>query len=229
MEKLKIARWIAWAVFVATLVGFLGALPQGTPRVVSLFAWLGSIVAIIVIRLRLRKLAGPPPKTERGVAFVAIVAAIWAGLDAFFVGQGAIALIMIAVSVLYLLPRAIMARTDRALFRLRLAKAGITLGAAAAAIAAIGYAISQTEGRARVVISAVETYKAKRGRYPERLEELVPTFLPAVPRAKPYGMLSDFRYWSAPPEGNHTLMYVVYPPYARQLYHFEEHRWSALD
>lgn len=230
METLQKARWGAWTVFAASLIGVF-ALPAGWPRVFAIWAWLASMVGLIVIRWRIRKLAGPPPKTERGVVFVSVAALIWAGLDAFLFGQGVIAFVVFAVGLLYLVPRALLAlRGDRALFKLRLAKAGVTMAAGAAAIAAIGYANRVAEDRALAVISAVETFKAKRGRYPDRLNELVPAFLPAVPSAKPYGMLGQFQYWSSqPPDVHHTLMYTALPPFGRRLYNFEEHRWSALD
>ncbi len=84
--------------------------------------------------------------------------------------------------------------------------------------------------RAQALISACKAYRAQRGEFPDRLEDLVPGFIPAVPRAN-YTLWGAFRYWngSQTKEPDHVLTYVVFPPFGRRLYHFEEDRWSSLD
>jgi hypothetical protein len=62
---------------------------------------------------------------------------------------------------------------------------------------------------------------------PDRLEQLVPEFLPAVPRAKYTFAWGEFTYSTSAKD--HTLMYVVIPPFGRLFYHFEEARWTQLD
>jgi hypothetical protein len=228
MEKLQKARRIAWAVLLASVVATF--LVQGRWASLLWIPFLGSIAALVAIRTRRRDLQVAPARKERGILFVTIAALAWAGVDALIFGQGVIGVLVCAVGLLYLLPRALVAYGEPALFRLRLAKAGVTIAAGALAVASIAYALSVADDRAAIVISAVESFKAKQGRYPDRLDELAPAFLPVVPSAKPYGMLGEFRYLSSPPpEGRHTLVYVVVPPFLRKLYHFEEQRWSALD
>jgi hypothetical protein len=77
------------------------------------------------------------------------------------------------------------------------------------------------------VIAACRSYESAHGRLPDRLQDLVPAFLPAVPRAKHTGMYGAFTYFSS--AESHTLMYVAFPPFGRRLYHFEERRWGVRD
>ena len=60
----------------------------------------------------------------------------------------------------------------------------------------------------------------------------MPTYLPAVPRAKYTLGWGNFTYTSLgsdPDEPHHVLMYVALPPFGRRLYHLEQGRWSTLD
>jgi hypothetical protein len=48
-----------------------------------------------------------------------------------------------------------------------------------------------------------------------------------VPRAKYTLLFGDFLYDAG--ERRHFLVWVVIPPFGRQLYNFEAGRWSTLD
>jgi hypothetical protein len=80
--------------------------------------------------------------------------------------------------------------------------------------------------RATVVIAACRRYQADHGHLPARLEDLVPRYLPAVPRAS-YHAFGEFRYRSRP--GFTSLTWFVLPPFGRGYYVFEEDRWGWLD
>jgi hypothetical protein len=141
-----------------------------------------------------------------------------------------IALVLCAVAILYLLPRALFAWRDRALLKLRLAKAGITLVAGIAALGAIRHGNEVAAERAERIVAAVQNYRLQRGRYPERLDQLVPTYLAEIPPAKDLllgGPMREFNYWAS--DSGHTLMYVVLPPFGHRLYDFERERWNYLD
>jgi hypothetical protein len=84
------------------------------------------------------------------------------------------------------------------------------------------------ENHAAQVIEACRAYQARHGKLPDRLQELVPEFLPAVPPAKYTLSWGEFTYLTSGDQ-SHTLMYVALPPFGRRLYHFEEARWSQLD
>jgi len=82
--------------------------------------------------------------------------------------------------------------------------------------------------RASLVVRAVEAYREDHGAYPATLTELVPGYLPYVPRAKPTSM-GTFEY-RMPRDGSApTLWYVVLPPFGRRAYHFDERRWITID
>jgi len=223
---LQKARAIAWGVFVVTLAGAF--LVPGREARLLVIAWVGSIVVLLAIRSRTKVTSGVAQKPGTRLWIIAVIALGLALADAF-ASQGLLALALCAAGFLYYLPRALGARPDPALFRMRMVKAGVTIGAGAAAFGAIALGNRIAEERAGKVIAAVESFKVKRGGYPDKLEQLVPVFLPAVPPAKPFGMLREFQYRRSPADGQHTLTYTVIAPFGRRLYHFEEQRWSALD
>ncbi len=225
MGKLRRARTIAWLVLFASLAAALFAptVMDGVAGVV----WIGSIVALLVIQVAIKAHGDATRKPDRKTSAVALIALIVAALDVFFFQQFWLSGVLCIAGVLYYLPRAIGAYPDRTLLRLRLIKAVVTLATGAAAIAAIVTFNLMAQDHARTVIAAAEAFKAKFGRYPDRLDELVPAFLPEVPNAKPAGMMPRFLYYAS--ADGHTLMYTVLPPFGRRLYTFEEQRWSALD
>jgi hypothetical protein len=148
-------------------------------------------------------------------------------IDAFFFGQAVISVILCFAGVLYFLPRAIAARRDDARFKLRLSKAAITSIVGFAALGIIAYGNVIARERAESLIVAVEQFYAKHGRYPERLEEVVPAFISAIPRAK-YVVIAD-RFSYSVSGSRHSLMYVEIPPYGRRIYTFEDHKWTSVD
>lgn len=81
--------------------------------------------------------------------------------------------------------------------------------------------------RAEGVIAAVKAYRADAGRYPAALGELVPRYLPAVPRAKYTLAFHEFGYRSSGSDA--WLHYVALPPFGRPTYAFSSGRWGYLD
>lgn len=97
----------------------------------------------------------------------------------------------------------------------------------------LGVALANHEVQLRVgkanaarVVTACEEFHAAHGTYPQRLEELVPQYFPAVPRAK-YCLDGEFRYWNN--EGRAFLVWYPDPPYGRSIYNFDQRRWGYLD
>lgn len=76
------------------------------------------------------------------------------------------------------------------------------------------------------IIPAVDRYRADTGRYPERLDELVPRYLPST---HPAGRTGAYRitYWRY--GGSALLVTTVVPPYGRRTWNFKEHRAGFLD
>lgn len=154
----------------------------------------------------------------------------WAGalivVDAFIINQGVIAACvgvwMLGVS----LPRAAFTKI-REHRRLRLASAGILLGAVFM-VFVLNWANNHiARSRAETLVAAVKVFHQKHQRYPATLDELVPGFIARVPVAKYTLIFGSFQYLSGP--GNHALLYVELPPFGRPVYNFERGQWGYLD
>lgn len=229
LSKLKKIRWLGWLAGAMCVVGLV-VLPGdwGAIRWLAGFALLAAIISSRTIREMIaRSAAGGTNKRERSLTFVATMAVSWALADALIFGQGLIGFILCLLGVLSFLPRALAVYRERPLFSVRLGKASVVLVSGAAAIASIFYGNQLTEERANTIVAAVEQYNAKNGRYPERLSDLAPEFLPAVPAPRFAMMKGNFRYMTL--KSGHSLMYVEIPPFGRRMYTFEEKRWSSFD
>lgn len=147
--------------------------------------------------------------------------------DAFVLNQFAIAVITIILGVPVLLVKLLKARKDRERVKLLVSKAGIYAVMIALIIGANIFNNIVAGRRANDIITACEQFRAKTGRYPGQLSELVPDFLPTIPAAKYSLMGSSFRYFAR--EDSHALMYVAIPPYGRKYYVFEKRAWETVD
>jgi hypothetical protein len=76
------------------------------------------------------------------------------------------------------------------------------------------------------VIEACEHYRQANGVYPERLGDLVPSYLSSVPIAKYCWLYSEFQYIGSVPQ---TLLWYDCPPYGRRIYLFERNEWHFVD
>jgi hypothetical protein len=81
--------------------------------------------------------------------------------------------------------------------------------------------------RAETIVAACERYRAAKGRYPDKLSELVPERLPEIPRAKYVLSMPGFHYAVA--SGSHTLWYSAVSLVGRDVYALEEARWRFVD
>jgi len=151
-------------------------------------------------------------------------------LDAFVLNQGFVAFCLILVTVFVFLPRALwVRRRDRRLYELRLAKAGIYLMTAIAVFGSNALQNRIADRRAILIGNACLAFHLKHQRYPLRLDELVPEFLPSVPIAK-YTIGADhFSYFNPLSGGEPMLYYEALPPFGRRFYHMETGSWGYLD
>jgi hypothetical protein len=78
------------------------------------------------------------------------------------------------------------------------------------------------------IIAACEEFNANNGKFPHILDELVPQYLPSIPRTKYCLVLGEFRYWNSD-DGHPILVWYVIPPYGRNVYDFGDKRWNYLD
>ncbi len=129
-----------------------------------------------------------------------------------------------------------MARTTERPMRLERAKlALITFSLVVGSVLSVVLDNWLARGRAERVVAAVEQFQRELQRYPASLDELVPTYLPAVPRAKPLtlGQFGEFWYspGSEPGKGADKpfLSYTDLPPFGRVDYDFRRRRFGRLD
>jgi hypothetical protein len=105
---------------------------------------------------------------------------------------------------------------------LRIAIPALTLGLVLANNA-FQWRIANANG-ARI-IAACEEFHAANGKYPKTLDELVPRYLPSIPRAKYCLKYGEFLYFDKKP----MLMWYAVPPFGTEVYNFEKKRWSYID
>lgn len=82
-----------------------------------------------------------------------------------------------------------------------------------------------SDAHAQQVIKACEEFRVANGRYPNKLDELVPKYFASVPRPK-YCMMSNFFYVNS--DGHPMLWWNRYGFYKRS-YYFDERRWCSSD
>jgi hypothetical protein len=150
-------------------------------------------------------------------------------VDSFVLNQGFVSAVVILIVLLVLLPRALWAyRTCRNVGRRRLTTAAIYLVAAFAVLSANAIQNRIADQRAVVLGNACLAFHGKYHRYPQRLQELVPEFISALPAAKSLSGIA-FVYVPNPSGGEPMLFYEAVPPFGRRFYHIESRSWGFLD
>ena len=165
-----------------------------------------------------------------GVARTAAILGILFLLDLGYSGQGLLSLLIAASGFAVLTVGAAwsVARGAIPLARRRAFRGGVYLFLGAATLATMRLHAVTAETHAARVIEACRAFERRHGTLPDRLDELVPEYLSAVPRAKYTLAWGNFTY-STSGTRDHTLMYVALPPFGRRIYHFDDNRWSQLD
>ena len=168
-------------------------------------------------------------RSNRPLRRTALVLSLLFVADIGFAGQGILPLFVAAAGVVLLSAGAIWAFAfgRMRVARRRIARAGIYFLLGVATSATVRVYASTAQAHATQLIHACHAYKAKYGGFPDRLQELVPEFLPSVPRAKYVLVWGEFTYWSSPT--SHTLMYTSLPPFMRRLYNLEHDTWSQIE
>lgn len=147
-------------------------------------------------------------------------------IDAVWLGQGVIAAFVAIWLIIISLPRSFLARYAP-VRTLRLRNIAIYLGAVALIVVFNVINNRVAQARAEKLVAAVEAFHAKTGFYPRTLQELVPTYINGVPRAKYSLAFNQFMYWRT--QESALLLYVSMPPFGRPAYFFGEKRWSYID
>lgn len=157
-----------------------------------------------------------------------LVVSILILVDGLWLGQGGLSALVLLWQIVFGVPRWLLTR-DPALKSFRLRLVAIYIIAATATLAFVALDIRIAASRAQSVVQALQTYNARHGRYPERLEELVPETLPVLPRAR-LAFILDGYYYRTDEEGKQPRFgYTIVAPFGRMMYDFEAFRWNALD
>lgn len=167
--------------------------------------------------------AAGPRSLKRTLALAALLFLV----DGLWLGQGLVSFFL-ALGVIFIgLPRALLPKL-RATRRERLRNLAVYLGAV---FVVWGFNAANNwlaRSRAEDVIAAVKAFRAKNGRYPTSLQELVPAHLDSVPRAR-YTLASGEFVYAGARSGHPVLYYVALPPFGRPFYSFTNDRWGYAD
>ena len=166
------------------------------------------------------------PGQARSLPRAVTLATLLVFLDAFYLNQGGIAVLIGAGLLLIGFPRAFMAKFPE-VRRRRLRNLGVYFAAVLLVfvINATNNHIAQT--RAERLVTAVKAYHARYQRYPQSLNDLIPEFVERVPRAKYTLLFNEFSY--ANRGGKAHLLYTSMPPFGGPMYSFADDRWGYLD
>ena len=77
------------------------------------------------------------------------------------------------------------------------------------------------------VVTACEDFSRAMGTWPETLEELVPRYLPCIPRAKYCVFFGEFVYYNQ--NGLTYLVWYTVPPFGLVSYNRESGQWTHVD
>jgi hypothetical protein len=91
------------------------------------------------------------------------------------------------------------------------------------------FQLSLAEANGQRVVAACEKYRDDKGRFPKKLNDLVPAYMSSVPFAKYcLGPGCGF-FYGAPANGNPILAWEIGAPGFRRIYNFGTRRWGYLD
>ena len=148
-------------------------------------------------------------------------------LDAFVMGQGLVAAVILLCVGAWLLPKAYLfslaGRNSRPILRF----AGALAIAAVAIMSTINFNNRVAQDRAEGLVAAIESYRSVNGSYPADLDQLVPGYVEDVPIAKYTMSFNRFVYLN---RGDRAFLgYVDIPPFGRPYYDFLAKRWRYLE
>jgi hypothetical protein len=112
-------------------------------------------------------------------------------------------------------------------WRLAILRTAIPLVTLGLVLANNAFQLRVAEANAPRVVAACEAFHDSNGRFPKTLDELVPRYMPIIPRAKYCLDHGEFVYFFN--QGEPMLVWYVVPPYYRRIYDFDTRRWNYID
>ncbi len=150
----------------------------------------------------------------------AIVLLAW---DIAITGSCALSFILCPIWLVASLAKNAIQRPGWRLGILRIAVPAVTF---ALAVANSAFELRVAEANALRVVAACEQFNAANSSFPNGLDELVPRYMPCIPRAKYCLLYGEFVYLNL---GKPMLVWYVVPPFNRKIYDFETRRWRYMD
>ena len=163
-------------------------------------------------------------RSHRGIGGSISGALVLLAWDAAFTGSFLVSLMVCPIWIVVSILKNAIQRPGWRVALLRIAIPALTLGLVRAN-EAVQYRIGKAN--APRIIAACEEFHAASGKFPKTLDELVPRYMPSIPRAKYCVAYGEFSYWNN--EGRPILVWCVIPPFGRKIYDFEERRWGYID
>jgi hypothetical protein len=160
----------------------------------------------------------------------AVKIAIWLFvIDAFFLNQGILSGMFLAVLVIAFVPVTLwlILRKRRSELRLQISQFGIYAVMCLAVLSWVSLNNAMARRRAMMLGDACRQFHTKYNRYPDRLEELEPEFIPSIPVAKYAFMNANFFYLKSTEDPE--VGFVELPPFGRRLYHVKSGNWGYID
>jgi hypothetical protein len=148
------------------------------------------------------------------------------GLLAYDVGTGSFLVSLFACPIWFLVS-VINSAIQRPGWTIALVRAAIPLVTFALVLGNSAMQSRIAKANAERIIAACEKFHAGNGRFPDTLDELVPEYMPFIPRAKYCLEWNKYQYINI--EGNPILLWVDIPPFGRPTYNFQNRRWGYLD
>jgi hypothetical protein len=162
--------------------------------------------------------------SQRGIRVSIGIALVLLAWDAVYSGSFLFSLIVCPIWFLGSVLKNAIQRPGWRLALLRIAIPALTLGLV---LANDGIQYRIGKANAARVVTACEEFQAANSKFPHTLDELVPRYLPYVPRAKYCVMWGEFSYWNF--DEHPILVWCVVPPFGRRIYSFDDRRWGYLD
>lgn len=148
-------------------------------------------------------------------------------IDAFVMNQGGIAAILIMAIVFWWLPKSAIFLFKRQSPKIQLTKSIIYGITALCVFGANTINNKIAENRAEQLIHNIEQYHQANSKYPDKLADLVPTYISRVPLAKYTFVFSEFVYFNQ--DENASIFYFALPPFGRPTYNFNNKSWIYHD
>ena len=156
-----------------------------------------------------------------------VLGALLVAVDAFFLNQGAVSLLVGIWLIVVVLPHTFLAKQYAKVRVQRLRNIAVYLVAVILVFLLNAANKGIAQSRADILVAAVKAFNTKNERYPGSLEELVPDHIERVPFAKYTFFLNRFSYYTS--DQGTSLFYVDLPPFGRPTYSFTRNEWGYID